>query len=178
MRNDFSGENDIKFQKNAILKPQIVGCIGVAGGVYAATGDTVALVSAVFGGLAMTTILFLFASFAEVLLEGISVQEMRESGEGDLLERQEGRRDREYRAQEGIESEEEGPLLVEEDSPSWSLTPKGMLAILLIPLKFLVLLIPLFLFRSFGQFGLAYFVAGLLLSPLLPLFLLVRGRVR
>ena len=178
MRNDLSGENEIKFQKNAILKPQLVGCIGVAGGVYIVTGDMVALVSSVSGGLAMTTLLFLFASFAEVLLEGISVQEMREGCDAESRERQEGRHDREYGPQEGVESEKEEPFLAEEDNPSWSLTPKGMLAILLIPLKFLVLLIPLFLYRAFGQLGLAYFVAGLLLSPLLPLFLLVRGRAR
>ena len=178
MRNDFSGENDIKFQKNAILKPQLIGCVGVAGGVYVVTGDMVALISAVFGGFAMTTILLLFASFAEVLIEGISVEEASDGGDGGLPEGEESTNERDYEPQEGGENEEGGLFLIEEDDPAWSLTPKAMLAILLIPLKFLVLLIPLFLFRSFGQFGLAYFVAGLLLSPLLAFFLLVRRRAR
>lgn len=178
MRNNLSGKNEIKLQKNAILKPQIIGCIGVAGGVYVVTGDIVALVSAVSGGLAMTTLLFLFASFAEVVFEGVSVEEVRGSDDGELLERPENTNEREYKPEEVEENEEEESFVAEEDSSAWTLTPKGMLAILLIPLKFLVLLIPLFIFRSFGQFGLAYFVAGLLLSPLLALFLLVRGRAR
>ena len=177
MKNDFSGEDDIKFQKNAILKPQLIGCIGVSGGVYAVTGDMVALLSVVSGGFAMTAILFLFASFAELLLDGVSVEEARGS-DGGLSEQQEGMNERGCRPQKAGENEEEGLCLAEEEGSTWNLTPKGLLAILLIPLKFLVLLIPLFLFRSFGHLGLIYFIAGLVLSPLLMLFLLVRRRAR
>lgn len=176
MRDDFSGENDIKLQKNAILRLQLIGCVCVSGGVYAVTGNVVALISVLSGGLAMTAILFLFASFAELLLEGVSIEEVRDGDDGGLSERQETKNERDSRPQEAGENEEEGLCLAEENSSTWNLTPKGVLAILLIPLKFLILLIPLFLFRAFGHLGLIYFIAGLLLSPLLMLLVLVRGR--
>ncbi|NBW41398.1 hypothetical protein EBR25_10430 [bacterium] len=169
-----SVQNEIKQQRNTILKRQIATFVLLSLAVYGGTGELSAFLSTLLGGTAMTAILVLFTTVAQFLFEGITIQPPTEEGEQNapapssdaspnqtqpVLEAEEVRS-----LEEGGDTSKDG-----EEPPEWGLTGRGALAILLIPLKFFILLIPLFVFRQFGKDGLAFFVVGLLLS-VIPTF--------
>jgi len=161
-----SVQNEIKQQRNTILKRQIATFVLLSLAVYGGTGELSAFLSTLLGGTAMTAILVLFTTVAQFLFEGITTQPPTEEGEqnapapfSDISPDQ-----TQPVLEEGGDTSKDG-----EEPPEWGLTGRGALAILLIPLKFFILLIPLFVFRQFGKDGLAFFVVGLLLS-VIPTF--------